>query len=363
MPDEGSGEKTEDATPRRLQRMREEGKVAKSRDFASAIIVLLAVLLLKFTGGFMLDNLQALSYKTFTEWMPFAHIPSGEYMHSLTLEWVGWFLYILAPFLIGMVIFSAGANLIQVGFLYTTKPMEPDLNKLNPISGFQRMFALRSWVMLIMNTSKLAIVFTIAFVDMASYIPGAIGIIGLEIPVLVAYGGEAVFSLALHIAILLMILGIMDYAYQKWQFAKETKMSKQEVKEEFKSDDGDPQIKARRRQLHRQMAMQRMMSEVPSAEVVVRNPTHFAVAIRYKPEDLLPKVVAKGMNKVALRIVEQAIKSNVPVWSDPPLARKLYQAVEVGDTIPPELFEAVALLMSHVLTGDKRAAYLNRQGA
>ena len=208
---------------------------------------------------------------------------------------------------------------------------------------------------LVMNILKLCLVAVVAYTFMSVAIPEAEALTAQAPQQMLVHGGRAVADLGIRLSLIFFILGVADMAYQWYQQEKDMKMTKQEVKQEMKDLEGDPHIRSRRRQKQREMAMQRMMQEVPQAEVVVRNPTHYAVAIRYQSGDEAPIVVAKGKNIIAEKIIQLAIENNVPTWQDPPLARSLYR-VEVGESIPAPLFPALAEVLAHVLTGEKREA-------
>jgi len=211
------------------------------------------------------------------------------------------------------------------------------------------------------NLAKLLIVMAIAYLSLRVELPNARVLSVLAPSSMLTHSAYAVIDLGLRLAILFFILGLADMGYQFYQHSQDMRMTKQEIREELKETEGDPHIRARRRQIQRQMAMQRMMQEVPQAEVVVRNPTHYAVAIQYKPDMEAPVVVAKGTDRVALRIVEIAIKNGVAVWQAPALARQLHK-VGIGDMIPPALFPALAEVLSHVLKGEKLAQHRRAMG-
>jgi len=245
------------------------------------------------------------------------------------------------------------ANILQVGFLLSAEGLVPDLNRLNPVSGFERMFNLRAFVTLLMSFAKLIIVVAVAYYTLRSAMPGAARLMLMDPGAIFMCGAQAVIELATRLAMVLFLLGLADFGYQYYQYNEDIRMTKQEVKEEHKDLEGDPQIRARRRQIQRQLA------EVPQAEVVVRNPTHFSVALKYKPDMSAPKVVAKGADKLAMKINELAIKHGVPVWRQPALARQLFK-VEIGEAVPPALFPAVAEVLAHVLRGEKRAEFMRQ---
>jgi len=289
--------------------------------------------------------------------------PSNNEIIPYAYDWILWALYAAGPFMVGILVIAVAANLMQVGFLFSIDTLTINLDKLNPVNGMKRMFGPKSMVMLLMNLVKLLIVIAVAYFTLRTAMPNAAALASLGTKQIITHQAYAVMDLGLRLAILFFILGLIDMGYQLFQHNRDMRMTKQEVKEDMKEGEGDPHIRARRRQIQRQMAMQRMMQEVPQAEVVVRNPTRFAVAISYKPNMDRPIVVAKGTERMALKIIEVAIKNGVPVWEDPPTARALFKATEIGDPIPEELFAALAEILAHVLKGDKLAGYQQKSKA
>ena len=342
--DEAAGDRTEEATPRRREREREQGRVAKSRDLGAALSLLGAILLLRYGGHGVAWLFVSLTEETLQARgkMATLPIPYGREIMPVALEAAVWFALTALPLLAGMFLVAAAASYGQVGFLFAPMALEPNLDKINPVSGFKRIFSLRSFITLVMNLAKVALMVIVAWPPIRDEI-GAVAELALQSsPEIYRYAVEAVLKLALRLACLLTVLGILDYAYQRHQQNSDMRMTKQQVKEEYKDTEGSPEIRQKRRQLQRQLAQQRMMQEVPKADVVIRNPTHFAVALRYLDDWPAPKVVAKGMDRTALRIIEIAVLHRVLVCAQPALARRLYADVELGEAIPVELYQAVA---------------------
>jgi flagellar biosynthetic protein FlhB len=264
----------------------------------------------------------------------------------------------MAPLLIAAVIIAVVVNVAQVGLFFNTKKLQPNLAALNPLKGLGKMFKGQGWVQLVMNLMKLTLVGWVAY----SAVGGRIGEIamsqGLEFKQIFNLGASLVYAIGMRIGIVLLILALIDYAYQRYRTEKELKMSKQEVKEEMRRMEGDPKIKQRRRQIALQGAVQRLKKDVPTADVVVTNPTHFAVALKYDDAGGMgaPRVVAKGQDYLAMRIREIAAEAGVPILERPPLARSLYKMVEVGQEIPEQFYAAVAEILAYVyeLTGKVR---------
>lgn len=358
MADEPAGDKTEDATDRKRQQERESGKVAKSKDLHAASILLLSVLILWGLGKTIYGHMMGITVRIISIDLATLPAPFGNEAIPLMYSWLRDLAYTALPCLLAIFFAAVFAGVAQVGFMFTWEPLQPDINKLNPISNLKRMFSLKSVVTLVMNFSKLGLVAGIAWYYIATEAPAANNLIFSEPGQILAYMSYSAGVLALLLALIFFLLGAADMIYQMYQRSQEMKMTKQQIREEMKDTDGDPQIKARRRQIQREMAMQRMMQEVPDAEVVVRNPTHYAVALKFNAEMIAPEVVAKGMNLVALRIIDKAKEHQVPVYQDRWLARQMYEKVEVGEPIPQALFNAVAEVLAFVMRGAKKAEYL-----
>ncbi len=356
MPANDAGEKTEEATPKKLNDARYKGNVPKSRDLSGAVELIGAIVMLKLGGWFMAEYMYGFTNRLLTFDMPYRPIPYGKEILPYALDWMVWIVIILAPFMFLICIVAAAANIYQVGFLFATEPLKLNFNKLNPVSGMKRIFSAKNIMMLVMNIAKLCIIMPVAWNTIINELETIMIMLDMETPGTFTYMTDVVLDLALKLAIILFILGYADFWYQKRNYLKEMRMTKQEVKEEYKQMEGDPKVKQKRRQIQMQQAMERMMNEVPQAEVVVRNPTHFAVAVSYKPEMPAPVVVAKGKDKVAERIIAAAREARVPLYEDPPLARELYRTVEVGEQIPTHLYEAMAKIIESVMSAEKREA-------
>ncbi len=357
----GGEEKTEEPTEKKKRDARKKGNIPKSRDLSAASFLLVAILSLKYIGPWASHHMKIFFIKMLEDQFGVLEIPEGKEIIPYLLDWCLWLVMLSAPFLVIMFITAYVVNLFQVGFLITGEPLKLDFNKLNPVSGLKRMFALRNLVMLVMNVAKLCAVMGVAWWTVYGEVQNVLTMVEMETAGMFLYATEHVLALAQKLAILLAVLGYADWRWQKYKNNKDLKMTKQEIKEEYKQMEGDPTVKQKRRQKQMELAQQRMMQEVPQAEVVVRNPTHFAVAIKYKPDMKAPVVVAKGKDKMALQIIDIAREAKVPCVENPPLARELYKKVEIGDEVPPELYEAVAEILAFVFkTGNKMgmAGYL-----
>ena len=359
----GGEEKTEEPTAKRRQDARNKGNIAKSRDMSAALQLLAAIYILKYFGPSAALAMKNLMVKMIREDMAGLAIPERKELIPYALDWCLWLGYMLGPFLALMFVAAYVTGYLQVGFLFTTEQIKLDLTKLNPVSGLKRIFSAKNLVTLAMNLGKLLIVLPVAWATMYGEFQNVITMVDMEAAGIFIWMTSKVLRLAETLALLLLALGLMDFYYQKFSHNKGMKMTKQEVKEEFKQMEGDPRVKQKRRQKQMELAMQRMMQEVPQAEVVVRNPTHFAVAISYKPGMPAPVVVAKGKDKVAERIIEEARKARVPLVENPPLARQLYAMVEVGEKIPEDLFAAVAEILASVMDAEKRHKLMESMAA
>jgi flagellar biosynthetic protein FlhB len=355
MPD--VGEKTEAPTPRRRQETREEGNVARSQDLTAALMLLGAVLLLGAFGRFMFGNMRTMVEGSLGgRWSEDVALTGDVGQRVGALLSIGG--RIAAPVAVGAVVLAVVASLLQVGFLITGKPLVPKLSKLSPLKGIQQIFGARGAMRLVMSLGKVVVVAVVAAIVIYLDLPKVMALIHLEPAQALAASAGLVYWLAIWIAVVLLLLALLDYAYQKWQHEQDMKMSKQEVKEEFKRMEGDPLVKQRRAKVARQLAMQRINQAVPQADVVVTNPTHFAVALKYDGEKMhAPKVTAKGADFLALRIRQIAAANGVPIVERKELARALYRTVEVGQEIPPDHYAAVAEILAYVyrLSGRRSA--------
>jgi|Deesub1362A_J573_1020465.scaffolds.fasta_scaffold01758_9 flagellar biosynthetic protein FlhB len=362
MAERGAQDKTEKPTPRRRQKAREQGQVAKSAEVASVGVLLFGVGALWLTGGWI--------YQQITSFMryQFMGLATPYLSQPRIIDLSAWlwnhFLKTVAPVWIAVCLGAVLANLWQVGFMFTTKRLVPDLNRINPISGFKRFFSLKILVDLFKNLGKLAVVGTVAYLTVWAEWDNLPRLGEWDLEQIILYIIGVCFKIFWRAVLAMVVLAFLDWAYQKWDYERNLKMSKQEVKDEYRQTEGDPQVKSRIRSLQREMARKRMMTSVPEADVVITNPTHLAVALAYRPEEMeAPKVVAKGAGKVAEKIKATAREHNIPVIEDPPLAQALYKQVEVGDTIPADLYESVATILAHVYRmKNKHRRFLSQGG-
>lgn len=349
----GSGqEKTEQPSAKRLGKARSEGNVVKSQDLNSAIVLAAALMLLCWVGPYTLSNLYGISQHIFTH-LDTKPITIAGFIGTLsnTLQTI---IYIVMPFFIGMMIVGIVSNVIQVKFMFTTHPLKPNFSKLNPISGFKKFFTMRSLVELAKALLKTIIVGSAGYGVVSSHMPDLMMLNSTDLYHATGVIISVIWEVALWSCITMFILGIVDYFYQRYEYIKGLKMSKQDVKEERKEAELDPHIKGRIRQMGRQFTQRKQLAAVPKADVVITNPTHYAIAIQYDP-DLAPApmIIAKGHDDFAMQIREVAKANKVPIIENKPLARALYAMVEVDRMVPPEMFVAVAEVLAYVFSKTK----------
>jgi flagellar biosynthetic protein FlhB len=342
-----SGEKTEKATPKKREDARKKGQVARSSDLSPAISMTAFFLLLLLLGSSMFKTFQNImreSLLTYTRWEV-----NQENLGVITGQMAFEALKIVGPVLALGLVTAFAANYLQVGWLFTTEPLRIKLEKLNPIEGAKRIFSVRSLVELFKSILKISAGILVAFTILWNTKHELIKLSLTSLEAALSYTAGEVVKLGLYIGILLVILGILDYVYQRYEHEKSLRMSKQDIKDEHKQSEGDPLIKGKIRERQRSMAIRRMMQELPKADVVITNPTHFAVAIRYEASEMsAPTVIAKGQDYLALKIKELAQKHRIVTMENKPLARALYNQVEIGQQIPEELFKAVAEVLAYV---------------
>jgi flagellar biosynthesis protein FlhB len=344
--EERDEERTEPATPRRREEARERGQVARSADLSSAVILLAAVLALKFLGKPMIGGLFASAASVLEGLALVDGDPAGLLTHfggAFTAVFLGFL-----PF-VGIVLAAAlAANLAQVGFHFTARPLSPDFDRLDPVAGFLRLVSVRGLVRIVAGLLKVSAVALVVFWTMWAERIVLVELSGRPFEQILGVAVELMLTLSLRAAIVLLVLALFEYGFQRWQHERDLRMSKREVREELKRYEGDPRIRERRRALQQQLALQRMILGVPTATVVVTNPTHFAVALKYEKSMEAPIVVAKGAEQLARRIRESALEHGIPVIERQDLARALYRSVDVGQAIPATLYQAAAEILAFV---------------
>ncbi len=342
-------ERTEKATLKKRRDARERGQVFRSVELNSAIVLLTSFTMLKLIFTTIMENLGKVYIDFLDANIAIDQIFTYEGIRKLGIK-VAWILAVtLGPYMLVALTAGLVANYGQVGFLFTTKTISPKLSRLNPLEGFKRIFSRRSFVEFVKSIIKLAIIGGVVYTEIKrSYGRLTLWYV-LDIWKSASLIGDNAYSIAIKTAIILLIFAVLDFGYQWWQYEVDLRMTKQEVKEEYKLMEGDPQVRSRIRSKQRELGMRRMMQDIPKADVVITNPTHYAVALKYDPDEQdAPVVVAKGQDYLALRIKEIAKENNVVVTENKPLAQALYNSTEVGQLIPPELFHAVAEVLAFV---------------
>lgn len=347
--DEG-GEKTEEPTAKKQSEARKEGQVAKSVEISTAFLFIGMFYGLKMFAKYMYGNISDVMNFSFSL-LPIINegIVQEDYIHKLIVYIFGNILITVAPiFLISMTI-GIITNLVQVGWHPTSKPLQPKFSKLNPISGFKRLFSFKSLFELLKSIIKLTIISVVIYGIIKDELNRIQTLLDMEILQAAIYIGNLIVDIGLAVGMYFIFIAAADFAYQKFHHHKDLKMTKQEVKEEYKNAEGNPEIKSKIKQKMREASMRRMMNDVPKADVIITNPTHYAVALKYDREkSSAPIVVAKGEDHLAKKIKEVAKQNNIEIVENKYLARTIYATVDIGKEIPPELYQAVAEVLAFV---------------
>jgi len=344
-----AGEKTEKATPKRKREAREKGQVLQSKDINSALVLLFAV----FTINFILKYWTKEIFQFYKEVIAYSIDIDSLFTYKniliLTTDTVKLILKMSLPILSISMIIGLICSYMQVGFLFTTKTLTFKLDRINPISGLRRLFSLKSIVELLKSLIKTILLIYITSSYLVKEYNNMLNIIDMNIITTISYLWQIIFNLVIRSSIVLFVIAILDYLYKKWEYEKELMMTKHEVKEEYKQTEGDPLIKSKIKEKQRQISMRRMMQDIPKADVVITNPTHYAIAIKYDNlKDDAPKVLAKGKDLIAQSIKRVAKENEIPLFENKPLAQTLYNTVEIGDFIPPDLYQAVAEVLAYI---------------
>lgn len=339
-------EKTEEPTSKKIEDARKEGNVPRSQDTSSVITLTVAVVAVFMFVMFITNRLEYL--------YAYYHSFIGVELTKQTIFEIGFvslreLLFMILPIAGIVAISGVIAALVQFGFIFTTKPLTPDIKKIDPIKGLGKLFSMKKLIEGIKVTLKVAIVFGIAFYFLIQYTKELPTVINFDLFGQMDWLVEKIIILVLIMLLIFFILGMIDLMIVRYQYFKDLRMSKQEVKDEYKQMEGDPHIKAKIRQVQMQIAQKRMMSSIPDADVIITNPTHYAVALRYdKTKEQAPRVIAKGVDHLALRIKEIGRENMIQIVENPPLARELYGLVEVDEIIPENLYKAVAEVLAFI---------------
>ncbi|TWI72402.1 flagellar biosynthetic protein FlhB [Desulfobotulus alkaliphilus] len=347
MPEESGQEKTEDATPKKRQQSREEGQVAKSTEVPSVVVLLIGVATLYAMASMYYERLTNVMRQSLT----FSSVPEVHIQQALL--WMTTYgmqaFWVIAPLLLAVFLASFFANAFQVGFVLAWKAIEPKASKISPIKGFGRIFSKKSLMELFKSILKITIIFYVSWRAVKGEMPHMMRLYDHNVATILLFIVKISFKIFLWVLLAMVFVALLDLIFQRWNFDQQIKMTKQEVKDEGKQTEGDPLIKSRIRQLQFEASKKRMMQDVPKADVVVTNPTHIAVALKYDAINMQsPEVLAKGAGSMAERIRAVAKEAGVPIVENKPLARNLFQWVEVGQAIPADLYQAVAEVLAYV---------------
>jgi flagellar biosynthetic protein FlhB len=343
---EDQGEKTEEATQQRREDFRKRGQVAQTKELSAVFLLFSSLLLIWLMGRFFLTEIMDMfqvvlgkgvaTVHASNDWVPFLQF-AGKKMFVL-----------VAPVGAVMWLISFSSTVIQVGFLYNEEALKFDPSRLDPVQGLKRVFSLKALVEGLKALCKLAVILGIAYLVLKDKVFELPYLMDKSIPQLFTYLGELILRLLGAVGAFMVVLAGGDYLFQRWELEKEMRMTKQEVKEEIKSREGDPLIKSRIKRLQREVATRRMMEDVPKADVIITNPTHIAVALQYNEGLVAPRVIAKGAESVAEKIKNLARENSIPIVENKPLARTIFKTLKIGQVIPRELYTAVAEVLSYV---------------
>lgn len=354
---ENDFEKTEAPTPRRRQEARQEGNVTRSADLSAACVLLGAVLMLYLWGRHLSDAME-ITLRRMLSVDPGSNPTRGGDLGSIMAFGGRVMADAVVPFMLVITAVALVATIGQVGLLWSNKPLQPDLARLAPLRGLRNLVDVRAGVRLAMSMAKIVVIALLAVLVIMRDLSRIVMLSELEIRPMFGAAAMMVFWMALKLVLLLIVLAVIDYAFQRWKRERDLKMTKHDVKEEMKRMDGDPLIKQRRSRVARQLALQRIGQAVPNADMIVTNPTHYAVALRYDSATMTaPKVVAKGADYLAMRIRQLAMIHGVPMVERRELAQAMYKTVGVGQEVPPQFYGAVAEMLAYVYRlGGRRSA-------
>lgn len=340
-------ERTEEATPKRREEVRQKGQVAKSAEVTSVAVLFTCVVFFYFNAAAMIEKMSLMMRDTFLV-SGRTRIGLDNIDHILS-AYADQALVMLGPLFIMVVCIAVLANLLQVGPMIATESLAPKFSKIDPIKGLGRLFSVRLLVELVKTILKLAIVAGVSYVVLERHLVQVLHLLHLEVVQFAPLIGRISFQILLASCVILVLIAVLDYLFQRQQFEKSIKMTKEELKQEMKNMEGDPLIRARVRKIQREMAKKRMMAAVPTADVVITNPTHIAVALKYDQSVMAaPTVVAKGAGEIAERIKGLAREHGVPVVENKGMAQLLYRTVKLDSPIPETLYRAVAEVLAYV---------------
>jgi len=346
-------EKTQQATEHQRREFRKRGEIAKSSELVSVSVLFAGILILTIISAYIIENYQHLQFYFFSH-IAYDLNPSNKGVVGAVI--FSTLMKILFPIFLTLMIVAVVANVAQTGLLLSTESLKFDWSKINPLKKAKQLFFSKdTFFELFKSIVKLFVIGFITFATAKSFVGLILESQERQIDDILHITGLIIFRILINILMLLLVLGFVDFIYQKFKMEEKMKMTHQEIKDEYKQLEGDPHVKGKRKQKQREMSMNRMMQAVPNSDVIVANPTHFAVALKYdKENDYAPKVVAKGADLVAQKIKEIGRNNNIPIVENKPLARNLFWNLEIGDSIPANLFKAVAELFAYVYKLDKK---------
>ncbi len=344
--------KTEEATPKRLRDSRKKGQISKSGDLNSAVSFLVFALLLGALGDYLLTN--SIEFITLALSQDVGKGLTQANVGAILVQNVMKILLIFMPFGLIAVFIGVVTNVVQVGFLFTVEPLKPDFKRLNPIEGMKNIFSKKALFNMFKSIMKLLIVTYLTYTGLQKVMKPIMNLGGVGVEKLFGFFMDTVSTLSVSIASFMIILGVIDFIFQKKDYKKNLMMTKQEIKDEYKQMEGDPKIKSKRQQKQREMSMARTMQSVEASTVIITNPTHIAIALRYEQgKDEAPVVMAKGLDYMAMKIREKAKEEGIPIIENKPLARSMYYKVEPGSSVPVEMYQAIAEILALVFTMNK----------
>lgn len=347
MAEESFSERTEQATPKKREEARRKGQVTKSREIPSVMILMMGAATLFFTGAYLYRHLSDLMVRWFKEAGRLSLHPGR--VQEINMELVISLLHLLSPVLMAVLAISILSHGVQSGIVFSSEVLKLDWSKISPLKGLRRIFSIQSLAEMLKSVLKILIIGGVAYLTIKGEWPRILLLLDQEPGSMFQQIFSISWSLLLWTGLVMMIVAGLDFLFQRWMYEKNLRMTKQEIKEEMKLTEGDPLIKSRIRSIQRQLARRRMMAEVPKADVIITNPTHLAVALRYKTGEMeAPKVVAKGAGVIAEKIKELARAHQIPIVENRPLAQVLYKTVELGQIIPATLYQAVADILAYV---------------
>lgn len=356
MADFEGQEKTEQPSSKKLEDARKKGMVAKSIEVNSLVIVVTGLVTIFLLQSYIGQRVSSFTINIFNS---LDTLPKKvSLLPNMAFDWYMFFFSVLAPVMTAIVIAALASNIAQVGFRLSPEALTPKFSKLNPANGIKRIFSSKSVVEIFKTLLKFFVIAFFTYLILSDLIVASAYLDNLNPSELVIFMLDNAFSLLWKIALLYAVIAGIDFVYQRYKFRKDMMMTKQELKEEMKQLEGDPTVKGRIRKMQMQAAQQRMMANLPTADVVITNPTHYAVALKYDmTKDSAPEVIAKGVDLLAQRIKKVAAEHNIPLHEDRELARALYKMCDIGDKIPPSLFKAVAQVLAYVYNLKKKKKY------